>query len=97
MRGVSKMKKLTNILRLLLYFGLGYLLFNVVVSITEFVFLIILSNGKIEFWGLLLKGFKENLKVYTIIYFIIFVLNLLYNLISIKILNAKLNKIKKKG
>ena len=89
------MKRFINILKLILYFGLGYILFAVIISLIEFVFLNILSEEACHFGKLFLKSFKGNLSSYTITYLVIFILNLLYNLISIKILNAKLKNSRK--
>lgn len=89
------MKNLINILKLLLYFVLGYLLFTFIMFLVEVILLNILSSGVSDITGLYLKSIKGNVLIYTITYLMIFILNLLYNFISIKRLNAKLNKIKK--
>lgn len=89
------MKNLINILKLILYFVLGYLVFTFVMFWVEVIFLNILSSGVNNIVELYLKSIKENLSIYTVTYLMIFILNLLYNFISIKRLNAKLNKIKK--
>lgn len=95
MKGVSNMRKIINILKLVLYFVLGYFLFSLMISLVEFVLLNILSDEVTNFMKLFLKSLKGNLKIYTITYLSIFILNILYNFISIKKLNAKLDKIKK--
>ena len=89
------MKNLINILKLLLYFVLGYLLFTFIMFLVEVILLNILSSVVSDITGLYLKSIKGNILIYTITYLMIFILNLLYNFISIKRLNAKLNKIKK--
>lgn len=89
------MKNLINILKFLLYFALGYLLFTFIMFLVEVILLNILSSGVSDIVEVYLKSVKGNLLIYTITYLMIFILNLLYNIISIKRLNAKLNKIKK--
>lgn len=89
------MKNLINILKLLLYFVLGYLLFTFIMFLVEVMMLNILSSGVRNIAGLYLKSIKGNLLIYTITFLVIFILNLIYNFISIKRLNEKLNKIKK--
>ena len=89
------MKNLINILKLLIYFVLGYLLFTFIMFLVEVMMLNILSSGVRNIAGLYLKSIKGNLLIYTITFLVIFILNLICNFISIKRLNAKLNKIKK--
>ena len=95
MKGVSDMKNLINILKLVLYYILGYLVFTFIIFLVEVILLNILSSGVNNFGELYLKSINGNLLAYTITYLVIFIFNLLYNFISIKRLNAKLNKIKK--
>jgi len=95
MKGVSDMKNLVNILKLVLFYILGYLVFTFIIFLVEVILLNILSSGVSDIGELYLKSIKGNVLAYTITYLVIFILNLLYNFISIKILNAKLNKIKK--
>ena len=45
----------------------------------------------------MVRSFKQNIAEYTIIYVGLFVINIILNYISIKKLNKKLNKIKRKG
>lgn len=89
------MKNLVNILKLVLFYILGYLVFTFIIFLVEVILLNILSSGVSNIGELYLKSIKGNVLAYTITYLVIFILNLLYNFISIKILNAKLNKIKK--
>ena len=89
------MKNLINIFKLLLYFVLGYLLFTFIIFLVEILLLNILSSGATDIASIYLKSVKGNLLIYTVTYLVIFIFNLLYNFISIKRLNAKLNKIKK--
>ena len=89
------MKKFINILKLLLYFVLGYLVFTFIMFLVEVILLTILSSGVSDIVGIYLKSVNGNLLIYTVTYLMIFLLNLLYNFISIKRLNAKLNRIKK--
>ena len=55
------MKNLINILKLLLYFVLGYLLFTFIMFLVEVILLNILSSGVSDITGLYLKS-KEFLK-----------------------------------
>ena len=91
MKGVSDMKNLINILKLVLYYILGYLVFTFIIFLVELILLNILSSGVNNFGELYLKSINGNLLAYTITYLVIFIFNLLYNFISIKRLNAKEN------
>ena len=88
------MKIVKNILTFIIYYFLGYLIFNTFIYITQL--LIYLSLG-IEL-GLLdsyILLYKNNLISYTLIYLIILIAYFIYNMILIKILNEKLKKVKK--
>lgn len=91
------MNKFKHILKIVLLFILGNIIFNCTISITELIVLNKISNVKIEFCNL----YIENITKYAIIYIIIFlVINFLdrtYKKISIKKLNDKLYKMRCKN
>lgn len=91
------MKRLVEFLKLLLYFVVGFLIFSGIVSLIEFVLLSILSNMEPNYIEILIKNARESFKTYVVVYLVIFALNLVYNIISVKLLNDKLNKVKKEG
>ena len=97
MKGAYKMKKVSNIIRLLLYFVLGYLLFTLLISFTQYLLSVFFSNAKYYFGELLKWNFKDYIGIYTILYLFIYVVNYMYITISVKRLNYKLKKIKKGG
>lgn len=88
------MKKLVSLIELILYYIIGFLIFALVVSIVEFVFVLCLSNGAESLFELVVLNFKKCIRVYTIIFTIMYILNLIYSFISIKMLNQKLKQIK---
>lgn len=91
------MEKVKNSLKVLLTFVFGYLLFSTIVAMVEIVFLLKLSNSAPDVAQIMVRSFKQNIAEYTIIYVGLFVINIILNYISIKKLNKKLNKIKRKG
>ena len=91
------MQKIKNILKMILYFILGFLVFSGIVALVEFIFLNILSDMVPNYIDLFVRDVHKSLKVYCIVSLVVFVLNVLYNLISIKILNDKLNRVKREG
>lgn len=91
------MKRLVEFLKLLLYFVVGFLIFSGIVSLIEFVLLSILSNMEPNYIEILIKNARESFKTYVVVYLVIFALNIVYNIISVKLLNDKLNKVKKEG
>lgn len=90
------MKYLKNIMTFLIYYLLGYLIFNMFIFLTQLLIYktLGLTLNLIDPYSDLLKN---NLVIYTIIYFLILVSYLIYNTMVIKILNEKLQKIKKVG
>ena len=90
------MKYLKNIMTFLIYYLLGYLIFNIFIFLTQLLIYkaLGLTLNLIDPYSDLLKN---NLVIYTIIYFLILVSYLIYNTMVIKILNEKLQKIKKVG
>ena len=91
------MEKVKNSLKVLLTFIFGYLLFSTIVAMVEIVFLFMLSNSAPDVAQIMVRSLKENITEYTITYLGIFVMNIILNYISIKKLNKKLNKTKRKG
>mgnify|MGYP003371643186 FL=1 len=88
------MKKLLFFLKLGLYFVIGYVIFNFVCTITEI--LVINNLGmKLKFIDVYTNRYINNLFIYIIIYCIILIGIYIYNIISVKILNEKLNKIRR--
>ena len=90
------MKKVIAILKRLLYFLGGYLMFAIIVALIEFIFLTKLSSEKPMFFSLLQKSLEENFEAYLYISLMIFIINLIFIAIVTKILNRKLNKTKRK-
>lgn len=88
------MKKLLFFLRLCLYFLIGNNLFNLVCSITE---ITVVNNlgMHVNFGESYIKSFTNNLCIYTIIYFTICIFICMYDMFSVKILNEKLEKVKR--
>lgn len=88
------MKKLLFFLKLVLYFVIGYAIFNFDCTITEI--LVVNNLGmKLKFIDVYTNRYINNLFMYMIIYCIILIGNYIYNIISVKILNEKLNKIRR--
>lgn len=90
------MKIVKNILTFIIYYFLGYLIFNTFIYITQLLIYLSLGIelGLIDSYILL---YKNNLISYTVIYLIILIAYFIYNMILIKILNEKLKKVKKVG
>lgn len=90
------MKYLKNIMTFLIYYLLGYLIFNIFIFLTQL--LIYKALGlTLNLIDPYIDLLKNNFVIYTISYFLILVSYLIYNTIVIKILNEKLQKIKKVG
>ena len=90
------MKKIITILKRLLYFFGGYIIFTIIVALIEFIFLTKLSNENPQFLTLLQKSVEENFEAYTCIFLTVFIINLIIVSIVTKMLNNKLRKIKRK-
>ncbi|MBQ8299190.1 MAG: hypothetical protein IJX99_04890, partial [Clostridia bacterium] len=91
------MQKIKNILKMILYFTVGFLVFSGIVALVEIIFLNVLSDTVPTYIELFIKAVPRSAKVYCIVSIVVFVLNVLCNLISIKVLNDKLNKVKREG
>lgn len=84
------------LLKLIVYFIIGYILFNFIFSLTQ---TILLTN--LGFPRSIIDVSKENYRIifitYTIVYILIVLLNLIYNIKIANTLNKKLKKIKERG
>lgn len=85
------MKK--RIINLFVYFILGYILFNIIVSLTKVIILTL--NGLTQnIFNVLINEFKSNWLIYIILYFLLIVGIYIYDKTVVKKLNNKLEKIK---
>jgi len=83
-------------IRQVLYFIIGYIVFNIVFGITQVVILNILgSNGNIL--EIFIENLYINIIIYTIIYIVIILLNFTYKKTITKKLNEKLQKLKERS
>lgn len=90
------MKIFKSILAFLIYYFLGYLIFNTFIYITQLLIYLVLKID-LSLVDSYIQLFKDNLIIYTVIYIIILIAYFIYNMILVKILNEKLEKIKKVG
>ena len=88
--------KRKDILYLIIYGVVGYFVFNLIVSLIE-VILLKFWHIKNNFSHILFDNIYVNLVIYLIIFFITMFIIFLHNKYIVKILNDKLQKIKKKG
>lgn len=87
------MKK--RIINLFVYFILGYILFNIIVSLTKVIILTL--NGLTQnIFNVLINEFKSNWLIYIILYFLLIVGIYIYDKTVVKKLNNKLEKIKER-
>ena len=78
------------------YYIVGYIIFNILFSLTQII--IVYNLGmKESFMKIILNSFKSNLIVYTFLFIIVLLINLAYNIILTKKLNERLKNIKKEG
>lgn len=78
------------------YYIVGYIIFNILFSLTQMI--IVYNLGmKENFMKIILNSFKSNLIVYTSLFIIVLLINLAYNIILTKKLNERLKNIKKEG
>lgn len=90
------MKALKRIIIFFMYYIFGYLIFNLFVLITQLLIYIILKLN-LSLVDSYISLIKNNIQVYTIIYMCILSFYLIYNFILVKVLNKKLERIKKVG
>lgn len=88
------MKKMIMIFKLLLFYIIGNIVFNVVFSITEMIVANILSL-QINFFDIYMKNVINNLILYSSLYFIIMITIYSINWYLVKELNKKLKRRKK--
>lgn len=89
------MKRFVGILKLIFCYLLGYVVFATIISLVECFLLLKLSDGVVKYVDLFIKSARSNLVSYSVVFLMIFILNVLYNYIIIKKLNGKLSKMKK--
>lgn len=85
------MKKLIILSKLLMYYILGVLLFNLFFTITEVIIANILSLD-IYFIDIYIKNIYNNYILYTILYFILLGISYCINICLVNKLNQKLRK-----
>ena len=90
------MKKSKNWMKYICYFIIGFLIYTILSSITQIDMLKELKM-EIDIKTVVLHTMKSGIVLYTIIYFLILVSNILYNLRLIKKLNEESAKIIKVG
>ena len=90
------MKKSKNWMKYICYFIIGFLIYTILASITQIDMLKELKM-EIDIKTVVLHTMKSGIVLYTIIYFLILVSNILYNLRLIKKLNEESAKIRKVG
>ena len=90
------MKKSKNWMKYICYFIIGFLIYTILASITQIDMLKELKM-EIDIKTVVLHTMKSGIVLYTIIYFLIIVSNILYNLRLIKKLNEESAKIRKVG
>jgi len=88
------MKKLLLLFRLCLYYIVGILLFTTLFTITE-LYILKDSGMNLKFFSSYITNFSNNLLIYTLLYFILIVSIRIYDILSVKKLNEKLQKMKK--
>ena len=88
------MKKSKNWMKYICYFIIGFLIYTILASITQIDMLKELKM-EIDIKTVVLHTMKSGIVLYTIIYFLILVSNILYNLRLIKKLNEESAKIRK--
>ena len=95
MKGVSDMKKIVGVLKILLLYLIGYIIFTSIIFLIEVLFLWKLSGGVFNVYSIFTRSINNHLLTYSIVFLVIFVANIIYNYVSVRRLNGKLNKMKK--
>lgn len=89
------MEKIKSIFIYISIFIVGYLIFSIIFSIIQMVAFITL-----DLYGNLMQGlltfFNKGIIIYTILFFSIWLINLIYNINLTKKLNQKIKEINKK-
>ena len=88
------MKAMNILLRIVLYYVLGYLLFNCIFALTQFFTLTILRYSSSNIIEIFTNNLILNLIIYTVIYILIVISNFIYKVKVTNKLNIKLKKIR---
>lgn len=83
-------------LNYLLYYFLGNIIFNILFTIVKTIVINVIGGHELFIENLLLS-FRETFIVYTIVFTLIVLINLIYRKYTINKLNEKLNKIKERS
>ena len=94
MRGGFNVKAMKILLRIVLYYVLGYLLFNCIFALTQFFTLTILRYSSSNIIEIFTNNLILNLIIYTVIYILIVISNFIYKVKVTNKLNIKLKKIR---
>ena len=89
------MKKFVGVLKIFLFYLIGYVIFTTIIFLIEVLFLWKLSGSVFNIHSILIRSYCGNWLSYSIVFVVILLFNILYNYISVRRLNEKLNKIKK--
>lgn len=95
MKGVYKiMKKIKEVMKIILYFFIGNILFNLICSITQ---IVILNRLKIEtnFYETYIETCSETTIFYTVVFILMLTSIYIHDYISVKRLNKRIKQIKK--
>lgn len=88
------MNKLITIIEMIVLYIVGNILFNIIFSLTEVMFAKLLLFD-INFFEILKSNLFNNLRLYTIIYFIVTIIYYGINIYLIRKFNEKLKRRKK--
>ena len=88
------MKRNKHLIKYICYFIIGFLIYTILASITQIDMLKELKM-EIDIKTVVLHTMKSGIILYTIIYFLILILNMLYNVRLVKKLNEESKEIRK--
>lgn len=88
------MNKLITIIEMIVFYIIGNILFNIIFSLTEVMFAKLLLFD-INFFEIFKSNLFNNLKLYTIIYFVVTIIYYGINIYLIRKFNKKLKRRKK--
>lgn len=88
------MNKLITIIEMIVFYIIGNILFNIIFSLTEVMFAKLLLFD-INFFAIFKSNLFNNLKLYTIIYFVVTIIYYGINIYLIRKFNKKLKRRKK--
>lgn len=88
------MKKIKEVMKIILYFFIGNILFNLICSITQ---IVILNRLKIEtnFYETYIETCSETTIFYTVVFILMLTSIYIHDYISVKRLNKRIKQIKK--